>query len=306
MVIILLLVIGPEKLPQALEQLWLAIDNFRRQQNDLPPKTLAEARRDWKKSGSSFYALIGGLYQGAEHLAELRRRLMVAVIAAAVTMIVSLFFVDQIFVLLKKPAGDIELIFTRPPEMILTWFKVALLCGVVVAIPFLVYQLMAFIYPAMETPKEKRNFKIFAFFAIPSEFVFFVGGIAFSYLVLLPFALRYLFSFGSDLATPWWAISEYTNFVLNLLFWMGMTFETPLIMLILTQIGVVDAKWFASKRKFAIVIIAIAAAVITPTPDPINMSFVMGPLLFLYELGILLSRLVRKPLRKAEPEEGPA
>jgi len=306
--LVVLIVVGPKKLPQGLEQLWLAIENFRRQQNNLPPKTLAEARRDWKRSGSPFYALIGGLYQGAEHLEELRRRLMAAAIVMIVTIIGSLFFVERIFNILKRPAGNIQLIFVRPPEMILTWFKVGLLCGFVLAIPVLVYELMAFIYPAMETPKEKRGFKIFAFFAIPSAFLFFVGGIAFAYFVLLPFALRYLFSFGSQLATPWWTISEYTNFVLTLLFWMGVTFETPLIMLVLAKMGIVDAKQLASKRKYAVVIIAIAAAVITPTPDPFNMALVMGPLLLLFELGILLARLVRNPIRRPakEPASEPA
>lgn len=298
--LIVLTIIGPEKLPQALEQLWLTITNFRRQQDNLPPITLREARKAWKASGSPFYALIGGLYQGAEHLAELRRRLMMSAIAMFVAAGGSLFFTKHIFAALKAPAGNIELIFVRPPEMILTYFKVALLCGVTAALPFFVYQLLLFVYPAMETPQERRSFKLFAFLAVPAALLFFLGGLAFAYFVMLPFALRYLFSFGSDLAKPWWTISEYTNFVLTILFWIGVAFETPLIMLVLAKLGVISAEQLASKRKYAIVLIAVAAAVITPTPDPFNMMIVMGPLLFLFELGILLARLVRRPLRTTE------
>ena len=300
--ILVLIVIGPEKLPQSIEQLWLAIENLRRQQNNLPTKSLQEARRDWKASGSPIYAIVGGLYQGAEHLAELRRRLMVSVIVMFVFAVGSFFFANYIFAFLKRPAGDIQLIFVRPAEMILTYFKVGLLCGVTAALPFLVYQLLLFIWPAMESDSERRGFKLVSFFAVPLALVFFVAGMAFAYVVLLPFALKYLFSFGSDVAQPWWTISEYIGFVLNIIFWLGVAFETPLLMMILARVGIVNAKQLASKRKFAVVIIAVAAAIITPTPDPFNMVLVMGPLYLLFELGVILARIAGK--RAPSPAAG--
>ena len=301
MALVILMIIGPKKLPQSIEQLWLAIENFRRQGNDLPPKTLAEARRAWKASGSPIYAMVGGLYQGAEHLSELRRRLMFSGIAFFIAAFASLFFAKHIFTFLKIPAGDIQLIFVRPAEMILTYFKVGLMSGLTVALPFLVYQLILFIYPAMESDKERHNFKLLAWLAVPTALIFFVGGLAFAYFVLLPFALKYLFAFGADIAEPLWTISEYINFELSIMFWIGVAFETPLLMLILSTMGVISAKQLASKRKYAIVIIALAAAVITPTPDPFNMALVMGPLYLLFELGILLARIFGK---KTDEEEG--
>jgi sec-independent protein translocase protein TatC len=298
MAIVVLLVIGPEKLPMSIEQVWLAIENFRRQGNDLPPRTLGEARKTWKRSGSPIYAVVGGLYQGAEHLSELRRRLMITAIVMFGTALVSLFFATYIFEVLKGPAGDIQLIFLKPAEMILTYFKVGLMCGFVVALPFMVYQLLLFILPAMETDKERRSFKLLLWLAVPSALLFFVGGLAFAYFVLLPFALRYLFQFGSEIAQPQWAISEYISFVLNILFWIGAAFETPLIMLVLSRFGVITAEQLKSKRKYAIIVVAVVAAVITPTPDPFNMALVMGPLYMLFELGLLFTRIFGK--RKEE------
>ena len=297
MAIVVLLVIGPEKLPASIEQVWLAIENFRRQGNNLPPRTLAEARKSWRASGSPLYGIVGGLYQGAEHLGELRRRLMWSAIAMFGTAIVSLFFATYLFTILKRPAGDIQLIFLKPAEMILTYFKVGLMCGVVVALPFLVYQVLLFVRPAMESEQERQNFKWLLLLAVPFALAFFVGGLAFAYFVLLPFALKYLFQFGSEIAQPQWAISEYISFVLNILFWIGIAFETPLIILVLSRMGVVSAQQLQSKRKYAIIIVALVAAVITPTPDPFNMLLVMGPLYLLFELGILFARIFgrRKP-----------
>lgn len=304
--ILILTIIGPEKLPRAVEEITLAIENFRRQQADQRALTLAEARRSWKSSGSAIYAIVAGLYQGAEHLNELRRRLMTSAIVLFVGAAASLFVSNYIFSALKLPAGDIQLIFVRPPEMMLTYFKVALLSGVTVALPFVVYQLLLFIYPAMETPQERRGFKLMAFIAVPAALVFFVGGFAFSYFIMLPFALKYLWGFGADIASPMWSISEYINFVTSILFWVGLAFEMPLVMMVLSKMGIVTWKQLASKRKFAIVLIAVASAVITPTPDPFNMSIVFFPLLALFELGVFLSRLMGKPVRAPKETTTPA
>jgi len=301
--LVVITIIGPEKLPQSVEQLWLMIENLRRQQNNLEPLKLAEARRIWRASGSPIYAIVGGLYQGAEHLGELRKRLMTSAIVFFIAAFASLFFATYVFQFLKAPAGNIELIFTKPAENILMYFKVALVAGAALAGPLLLYELLMFVYPAMETPKERRSFKFFAALAVPFAFLFFVGGFAFAYLVLLPFALRYLFSFGSAIARPFWTITEYINFVLAILFWIGLAFETPLIILVLARLGVVSAKQLASKRKYALVLVAVLAAVITPTPDPFNMMLVAAPLYLLFELGVLLARLVRSP-NKAVKTEG--
>jgi len=301
-VLVLIIVVGPKKLPQSVEQLWLIIENLRRQQNNLPPRSLAEARRAWRESGSSMYAIVGGLYQGAEHLTELRKRLIAVGIVYLIGAFASLFFASYLFDFLKTPAGDVDLIFTKPAELIVIYFKVALVAGAAVALPVLVYEILMFVYPAMESKKEQRNFKVFSVFAVPLSFLFFVGGFCFAYFVMLPFGLRYLFSFGTEIARPLWSITEYINFVLAILFWIGVVFELPLVMLVLSRLGIVSPAQIASKRKYAIVAIAVAAAVITPTPDPVNMTLVAGPLYLLFELGLLMSRLAYRPRQPAQAE----
>ena len=126
---------------------------------------------------------------------------------------------------------------------------------------------------------------------VPAATVSFVAGVAFTYYVLLPYALRYLISFGGDLAEAKWAIGDYITFVTTLLFWSGMIFETPLIIFFLARMRIVTPEFLSKNRRIAVLIIAVVAAVITPTPDPFNMGLVMVPLLLMYELGILLAKL---------------
>jgi sec-independent protein translocase protein TatC len=117
----------------------------------------------------------------------------------------------------------------------------------------------------------------------------------------LPFALRYLVSFGGNLVEAKWAIGEYITFVTTLLFWSGIIFETPLIMFFLARLGVITPQFLSKNRKFAIIIIAVIAAVITPTPDPFNMGLVMIPLLLMYEIGILLAKVAYRERKMSAP-----
>lgn len=220
-----------------------------------------------------------------EHLEELRSRLIKSIIALAITTALSFAFTDRIMRILIAPAG-IKPVFLRPTEMFVTYFKVALLAGAVLAMPFLVFQAMQFIWPGLQHG-ERRYLRII----VPGATFSFLVGILFTYFILLPFALRYLVSFGGDLVEAKWAIGEYVSFVTTLLFWSGIVFETPLIMFFLARLGVVTPQFLSKNRRFAIIIIAVAAAVITPTPDPFNMGLVMLPLLLMYETGIILAKV---------------
>ncbi|MCX7670532.1 MAG: twin-arginine translocase subunit TatC, partial [Anaerolineae bacterium] len=111
----------------------------------------------------------------------------------------------------------------------------------------------------------------------------------------LPFALKYLASFGTDIARASWNVRAYFSFTLGVMLWMGTAFETPLIMAMLARLGIVSPKAMARQWRYAIVLIAILAAVITPTVDPLNMALVMGPLLALYFLGVLFARMTYRP-----------
>jgi len=220
-----------------------------------------------------------------EHLEELRRRLIWSLLALVIGTIVSLAFTTPIMRFLIAPAG-IKPIFLRPTEMFLTYFKVALFGGVILAMPILVYQLIRFVWPGLQTSERKYMVGI-----VPAATLSFVIGVAFTYFVLLPYALDYLLSFGGDLVEAQWAISEYVTFVTTLLFWSGVVFETPLIMFFLARLRIITPQFLSKYRRYAIVIIAVIAAVITPTPDPFNMGLVMVPLLLMYEIGVLLAKL---------------
>jgi sec-independent protein translocase protein TatC len=220
-----------------------------------------------------------------EHLEELRSRLMKSIIAVAITTAFSFAFTESIMRILIAPAG-IKPVFLRPTEMFITYFKVALLAGLLLAMPILVYQLVQFIWPGLKGG-ERRYLRII----VPGATFSFVVGVLFTYFIILPFALRYLVSFGGNLVEAKWAIGEYISFVTTLLFWSGVVFETPLIMFFLARLGVVTPQFLSKNRKFAIIIIAVVAAVITPTPDPFNMGLVMLPLLLMYEIGIVLAKV---------------
>lgn len=221
------------------------------------------------------------------HLQELRQRLVKSVIVVIITTSISFFFAKQIFDILIRPAGDINLIFVEMTEMFGTYMKVALASGIALAMPFLVYQLVMFVSPAL-TRQEKR----YIYLMLPFVSFMFLGGIAFGYFILVPPATKFLISFGSDIAEPQIRIGNYISIVLRLLLSIGAVFETPVIILFLTKIGVITPKWLANKRKYAFVGAFILAAIITPTFDPVNQSLVATPLIILYETSIWISKLV--------------
>jgi sec-independent protein translocase protein TatC len=220
-----------------------------------------------------------------EHLDELRSRLVICVIAVAVTTIVSLFFVQHIFDILKGPAPEgFQLIYTEMTEMLTTYFKVAIMTGVALALPVIVYQVLRFVAPAL-TMNEKRYF----IFLLPGVLVAFAIGVAFGYFLVVPLTVKYLLTF-SGVATPFIKVGNYVGFIATMLFWIGLSFESPIVIFFLAKMRIVTPKKLASYRKYAIVLIFIVAAIITPSPDPISQSIVAIPLLALYEIGILLAR----------------
>ena len=226
-----------------------------------------------------------------EHLQELRRRLFISVIALVITSAVSFAFFRQIIDLLVLPARDLgevqglQLVYIEVTEMLSASIKVSTLAGFILAFPVILYQTIRFVAPGL-TDKERRLLFLF----LPGTLLAFAGGVAFGYFVMTPPALRFLLTFGNDVATPMIRISNIINLMIRLLFWMGVTFETPLVMYLLAQLRIVSAKSFARFRRFWLVIAFILAAIITPTFDPVNQAMVAVPLLVLYEAGILLAK----------------
>jgi len=223
------------------------------------------------------------------HLGELRSRLIKCVIAVAITSLISFIFAKQIFDILILPAGEIDLIYIEMTEMIGTYMRVSLASGIILAMPYLIYQLLMFISPAL-THKEKK----YVYLILPWVTLMFVGGVAFSYFILIPPATKFLITFGSDIATPQIKIGNYISIVTRLLVAIGLVFELPVLTTFLARIGVITPKWLADKRKLAIIFAFILAAIITPTFDPINQSLVAIPLIILYEMSIWLAKLVHR------------
>jgi sec-independent protein translocase protein TatC len=221
-----------------------------------------------------------------EHLKELRTRLIRASIALAITTAASFAFAKQVLVFLIAPMGDTPPQALKPTESLGNYMKVSLLCGVILAMPVIVYQIGRFIAPGL-TKNERR----WLFLLVPGATLCFVGGVAFAYFIMMPAAIPFLQGFMSDIIEQQWAIGEYLSFITSLLFWLGVAFELPLFVYFMAKIGLIDAQTLARSRKYAVIVIAVLAAVITPTVDPLNMVLVMGPLIVLYELGVLLARI---------------
>ena len=222
------------------------------------------------------------------HLAELRKRLIYSLAALVIGVIVSVVFGDFLLEFIARPIGGLEnLLSIQVTENISVYFRVTMLGGFILSLPIILIQLFLFISPGM-TEKERR----WVLWAIPIATLLFLGGAVFAYLVMLPSALPFLVQFPGPSVLPKW--KDYVNFVTNLIFWIGLSFETPLLMYLLAKLGIIDARGLAKQWRIALIVIAIIAAVATPTPDPINMAILMAPLFILYLLGILLAAIAVK------------
>jgi sec-independent protein translocase protein TatC len=185
-------------------------------------------------------------------------------------------------------AGGInELIAIDVTENVGTVMRVTLLSGFTIALPYVIFEIWLFVAPALRV-----NSRIKGLYAIPAAIFLFVGGMAFAFFVMLPTALPFLFNFMGLSTQP--RPSSYYNFVTLIMFWIGVTFEFPLVIYLLASLGLIKAKTLATQWRLAIVIIAVLAAVITPTVDPVNMGLVMAPMIVLYFISIGLANIAQR------------
>ena len=231
------------------------------------------------------------------HLRELRKRLLWSVLAVVIASFVCFFFIEDIVEILKAPAGDIHLIFIEMTEGFSTYMRVAIMSGIVVAMPFLIYQFLMFVIPALTRQERKAVYIILPFITI-----MFAGGVLFGYFFLIPPATGFLLNIGAELAEQQIRISNYIDFITRLLIAIGILFELPVLTSFLARMGIITSKWLASRRKIMILFSFAVAAVITPTPDAINQSIVAGTMIILYEISIWLAWLVQRRRVKAATE----
>ena len=228
----------------------------------------------------------------SQHLVELRKRIVWSVAAVLVGTAVAFVFHQQILEILMRPAQGFagipngKPIYTDLTEFIGIAMKVSLLFGLFLAFPFVLLQIVLFVAPGL-SGKERR----YLYALLPVSLLAFVVGGAFGYFVMFPPAVSFLLSFGSDVAAPFIRIGKYANLMITLLVWMGIVFETPVVLFFLSKIGVVTPAFLARNRRYAVVVAFILGAIITPTFDPINQSLVALPIIVLYEAGVWLAKI---------------
>lgn len=227
------------------------------------------------------------------HLLELRRRLTWSVIALVIGVAVSFIFSQQLLNILAEPIGGLDqLEAIEVTEPLTVFMRVALLSGFILALPFIFAQVWLFIAPGL-----RENEFRYIYYILPAAIFLFLAGAAFAYFVMLPVAIPFLIGFMDIPTAP--RPANYFKFVTSLPFWVGIAFESPLVVLVLARMGLVTPQVLLRGWRFAIVIIAVVAAVVTPTIDPLNMGLVMAPLFVLYLLSILLAKLAYRPRQES-------
>ena len=236
-----------------------------------------------------------------EHLDELRRRILRTLIVVVVAFFGCFAFAEEIYNLLARPIEPHvdQLVFDGVADPFIVQVKVALLAAVFVTSPYLVAQLWGFIAPGLYR-REKRYAIPFIFFGS----LFFLGGGAFGYFVALPFATEFLVEMG--LNANWDAdirIERYLSFAVNVLLGLAVMFQLPIVIFMLSQLGVVTPRFLMRHFRWAVLIIIVVSAIITPTPDAVNMTIVAGPTVLLYLVGVGASALVQRRRKRLEDED---
>jgi len=240
-----------------------------------------------------------------EHLEELRVRLIRSLVALLGGFLVAWNFREPIFHFLTQPLRkaypEIQFIYTSPTEALMLYMKMAFFVGIFVAAPFLLYQAWAFVAPGLY-PHEKRYALPFVLFGT----LFFVGGAAFGHFLVFPMTFGFLGGFAGDAMKFLPRVGEYFTFYSWFLLGIGLVFQTPVIIFVLSRIGLVTPRFLMRQFKYAILVAFVVAAVITPTPDMVTQSALALPMIVLYLLGVVVAWVFGRPRRRPEgwPEGG--
>ncbi len=228
-----------------------------------------------------------------DHIQELRKRIFRAVVAIILTTFAAFLVVDYVVEWMTRPLGGGKVIVLSPTEAPVTYFKIALVLGFGAALPYLLYEVYSFAAPGL-FPNERKTFLL----GIPAVLIFFVLGAMFTLQILIPVSIPVLMGFFGTVVEPTYSLANYLSFVTTLMLWMGLLFQTPLIIYAIALLGVVTPKQLRQGRRLVIFLAAIFAAVVTPTTDPVTMLLVTGPFIVLYEIGLLLAGLAARQRAK--------
>uniref|UniRef100_A0A7C4ARN1 Sec-independent protein translocase protein TatC n=1 Tax=Desulfomonile tiedjei TaxID=2358 RepID=A0A7C4ARN1_9BACT len=235
-----------------------------------------------------------------EHLEELRSRLIRAAIAIGIGFGVCVAFGERVFSIFAAPITKLlpknsSLVFTSLPDPFFVYLKVAFITGIFLALPYVLYQVWLFVRPGL-LEKEK---KLAVPFIVVSTLLFYLGAV-FAYFIVFPAAFQFFLSYETAELKPMISIKDYVSLVMLLMLAFGVVFETPIVIVVLGLLGVVDSSLLKKGRRYFIVLAFIIAAILTPTPDVINQTLMAIPLIIFYELGIYLLRVIEKKRKRDE------
>jgi sec-independent protein translocase protein TatC len=231
----------------------------------------------------------------SNHVLELRKRLIISIITILISGIITFIFHKDILEFLLNPPNGLTYfqntkpIYTELTEYISVAIKVSIYTGILISSPIIFLQIILFLSPGL-----KKNEKMFLYLSIPIIYVTFSLGLIFGLYVLFPPAIRFLITFGSDIATPYIRIGNYISILISLLGWMGLIFQTPLIMFILGKLKIINSIKIKRFRRYFWVVSFVLGAIITPTFDPINQTLVAIPIILLYEIGFILVWIINR------------
>lgn len=217
-------------------------------------------------------------------MAELRSRLLVAAVALIAGMVACFFFVEPAAEYIMKPVGDMQFVYLSPPELFMSYVRIALFGGLITASPVILFELWMFVHPGLS--KRERVSLVFGLFF---GAIFFTVGAGFSFFVIVPFSLRFFLQYQNDAIRAMFSFSEYVGFVGSMVLSFGAAFELPIVVSILAGLGVVTGTGLAKARGIAVLLIFAAAAIITP-PDIVSQVMLGVPMVLLFELSIVLAK----------------
>jgi len=236
------------------------------------------------------------------HLEELRSRLITCVIAVAIGFGLSYAFKEEIFRILALPLIEVlpeqsSMIFTGLPEGFFTYLKTSLFVGLIFAFPVILFELWRFVAPGLYA--HERGY-VFPFVLLSTTFFF--GGCAFAYFLVFPLGFKFFMNFATDSIQPMPSMREFLSFALKLLFVFGLVFELPIITAFLARMGIITGSFLAAKRRYAIIIVFVCAAILTP-PDIVTQIMLAGPLVVLYEASVIVARVFGRKKKKAVSDD---
>jgi sec-independent protein translocase protein TatC len=232
-----------------------------------------------------------------DHVVELRHRLLVCAVVLVVSTVACFFFVEPAAQYLMEPVGDMTFVYLSPPELFMSYVRIALIGAVVVSSPVILFQLWMFVRPGLEKRERRALIWGLLFGAL-----FFAAGSTFAFFVIIPFSLRFFLQYQNESIRAMFSFSEYVGFVSSMVLAFGAAFELPIATSILAALGIVKGSAMAAARRYAVLLIFVGAAIITP-PDIVSQVLLAMPMLVLFELSVSIAKGHDKRRAKREALE---